>query len=300
MKRGNQLKSIYIRQNEEKILLLQFLSAKTYNRAASINMFLWILSILSALFLPSLEVFFRKYLGNNSLVIPLLVMLCIYFLEQKVENLIILGADTKELIDRTLFGFESTTTLDNFSKDEIVEAALKVKEQNKKEYKSAIRNTGKDKPKGVRNWYSESNDKTLLNEIFHCQKENRWYDNSISTTYTYVCLFVFSIVTIWLILFFKDYTLASILFTISSYSSLILKLYSDVKQYRKVKDIHLSTETLMDYAERNGNLNEEIVKNIQSNLYQRRKINYVPLDIIHSIKSIKLHKLWEEKTEYKE
>ena len=59
----------------------------------------------------------------------------------------------------------------------------------------------------------------------------------------------------------------------------------------------MSTETLMDYAERNGNLNEEIVKNIQSNLYQRRKINYVPLDIIHSIKSIKLHKLWEEKTD---
>lgn len=294
------MKNIYIRQNEERILLLQFLSKKTYNQASSINLFLWGLSVLSALILPSLEGFFQKHLGNNSLGIPLLVVLCTYLLEQKVEGLIKLGADTKELIDRILFGFESTTTLENFTKDEIIEWALKAREKNKKDYEITIRNTGEDRPKGAKNWYSESKVKKPVYEILHCQKENRWYDNSISTTYTYVSLSILAIVSVALIIIFKDFTLLSILYTISSYSSLILKLYSDVKKYKEAKKIGEATETLINSAETNETLTEQNLKEIQKNIYKRRKINYVPLDFIHTIKSIKLHKLWKEKIEYEE
>lgn len=187
------MKSIYTKQNDEGILLLQFLSRKSYNNASVINLILWVLSILSALVLPSLETLFLKYLGKVTiLILPWLVVGLVYYLEKKVVNMVSLGADTKELIDRTLFEFALPAQHD-FSKDKIVELAINEKQKNRKEYEIAVKNTGEDKPKGVRNWYSEKQATNPHDEILLCQKENRWFDNSISTTYTYLCLFILSI-----------------------------------------------------------------------------------------------------------
>lgn len=171
------MNDIYKKQNEDEVLLLLFSARKFYNRASSLNTVSWCVALASALF--SNNDYVKDNLGQYMVILPAAFTLVTLFLQKKVNSTIQLGASTQELIDRTLFGFNVSGEIGKHTKEQLRDWAIKEKRKDPDGYAIAVKNTGKDKPKGVKNWYEGRIGKKGNEAIFQCQKENAWYDKEI-------------------------------------------------------------------------------------------------------------------------
>jgi len=290
------LNNIYKKQNEDEVLLLLFSARKLYNRASSLNTVSWCVALANALFSNSDYV--KDNLGQYMVIVSALFILVTLFLQKMVNSTIQLGANTKELIDRTLFGFNVSGEIGNHTKEQLRDWAIKEKRKDPDGYDIAVKNTGKDKPKGVKNWYDGRSGKKGNEAIFQCQKENAWYDKEICRVHAIICWSLLSVLVVGVILSYWDLTFKDFIFGIFGYISLIIKITADLNQYKERKRYAVCEDVITETVENSSELNSDTLKKLQGYIYKRRATNYIPFNFIHTILAKKLHEEWEEKGKF--
>ena len=293
---GKRLNNIYKKQNEDEVLLLLFSARKLYNRASSLNTVSWCVALANALFSNSDYV--KDNLGQYMVIVSALFILVTLFLQKMVNSTIQLGANTKELIDRTLFGFNVSGEIGNHTKEQLRDWAIKEKRKDPDGYDIAVKNTGKDKPKGVKNWYDGRSGKKGNEAIFQCQKENAWYDKEICRVHAIICWSLLSVLVVGVILSYWDLTFKDFIFGIFGYISLIIKITADLNQYKERKRYAVCEDVITETVENSSELNSDTLKKLQGYIYKRRATNYIPFNFIHTILAKKLHEEWEEKGKF--
>lgn len=290
------MNNIYKKQNEDEVLLLLFSARKLYNRASSLNTVSWCVALANALFSNSDYV--KDNLGQYMVIVSALFILVTLFLQKMVNSTIQLGANTKELIDRTLFGFNVSGEIGNHTKEQLRDWAIKEKRKDPDGYDIAVKNTGKDKPKGVKNWYDGRSGKKGNEAIFQCQKENAWYDKEICRVHAIICWSLLSVLVVGVILSYWDLTFKDFIFGIFGYISLIIKITADLNQYKERKRYAVCEDVITETVENSSELNSDTLKKLQGYIYKRRATNYIPFNFIHTILAKKLHEEWEEKGKF--
>lgn len=209
------MNDIYIRQNDEEILVLQYSQRKHYEIAEKLQYFIWI-SIIINIYVVNNE-YLETLLGKNIITFIGVIYTIIYaFIKFTINNYIQIGAYTKELIDCKLYKFDVNKRLihNNYNAKKLKEKAILKKNKYKNDYMIQIRNTGKDKPPGLRNWYEDRRDKSINNAIYECQRENLWWDEKLSSIY----MGLFALIGIFVLgslLWINRYTtVVSLIFTI--------------------------------------------------------------------------------------
>ena len=290
------MNNIYEKQNKDEVLLLLFSARKLYNRASSLNTVSWCVALANALFSNSDYV--KDNLGQYMVIVSALFILVTLFLQKMVNSTIQLGANTKELIDRTLFGFNVSGEIGNHTKEQLRDWAIKEKRKDPDGYDIAVKNTGKDKPKGVKNWYDGRSGKKGNEAIFQCQKENAWYDKEICRVHAIICWSLLSVLVVGVILSYWDLTFKDFIFGIFGYISLIIKITADLNQYKERKRYAVCEDVITETVENSSELNSDTLKKLQGYIYKRRATNYIPFNFIHTILAKKLHEEWEEKGKF--
>lgn len=293
---GKKLNDIYKKQNEDEVLLLLFSARKFYNRASSLNTVSWCVALASALF--SNNDYVKDNLGQYMVILPAAFTLVTLFLQKKVNSTIQLGASTQELIDRTLFGFNVSGEIGKHTKEQLRDWAIKEKRKDSDGYAIAVKNTGKDKPKGVKNWYEGRIGKKGNEAIFQCQKENAWYDKEICRVHAIICWSLLSVFVAGVILTYWNLTFKDFILGIFGYMSLIIKVIADLKQYNERKRYAVCEDVITETVENSSELKTDTLKKLQGYIYKRRETNYIPFNFIHTILAKKLHEEWEEKGKF--
>lgn len=288
------MKNLYDKQNEEKILRLLFASKKIYNRASLLNSLQWFIAFVGAI-ISNVDLV-KGVMGQSAVI--LLSAVCVFttfYLQGYIQKTVQLGADMKELIDRTLFGFDVTGSIGGHDKSHLYEAAINEQQNDLKNYNIAIKNTGTDKPKGVKNWYERSSNKDGNEAILQCQKENIWYDKKISRLHAIICGIALAAIVILFVVSYGQLSFISFLLVVCSYASLVIKIIADLLQYLEFKKYSLQAEVTVQAIEKGDVLTTKMLMNLQDYIYKRRATNYITYNFIHTILSPKLHETWKEK-----
>lgn len=286
---------IFTKQNEEEILKLLYSARKHYNLAEKLQYAIWGIILANIL----INTVLKKNMDNYVICVlsVIFVLLQMYFKKRKSENVRI-GAYTKELIDCTLYEFDSNGRLSNYGQRKLKELATK-KKQSGNDYKIQISNTGKDRPRGVKDWYENREKQPINTAIFGCQCENIWWDQELCERYMYIFLFIVSIVILSIIYINKDISVLNMIFSVViPCIQIIIELVSQVKSFINLK-VYMGKVSIKKYEiEKRLNLiDKESLIELQDLILERRKYEIVIPSWLHYILSIKFHNLREEMDE---
>lgn len=288
------MNDIYTKQNKEYLLMLQYSQRKHYDMAENIQYLMWISIILSIV------------IGNNSMissfwgenivkVISGILAVFYIFFRLKLNKNVEIGAYTKEVIDCTLFGFDIKKNLKSFTEDKLNEFAIRKKVKNESEYLCQINNTGKDNPRGVKNWYEDRQQMDMKKAIYESQKENIWWDEKLSKIY--IGIFVIVSLAILSVIFIinRNQSIEFLLFTLLiPLVPILSEIKMQVECWIKLKVYMGKVEIVCKRIEKNiNNINKEDLEELQNLILERRLYKFLIPNKLHSIVSKKFHELRE-------
>jgi len=291
---------IYINQNKEYFLMLQYSQRKYYDMAEKIQYIIWIFIIFNIIINNNAMI--NNFYGENIVKIISCVLTALYaFLRSQLNRSIEIGAYTKEVIDCTLFDLDIKENLKKFTEEQLNEFAIRKKEKNKTDYLCQINNTGKDIPRGIKNWYEDKQEMNIGNAIYEYQKENIWWDGKLSKIYM-ILFTVVSLVAISLMLIINiNESVKFLLFTVVIPSAPILsELIFQGIYLVKLMVYQGKVEVKCKGIEKNiSNIDKEDLEELQELILQRRLYKFLIPSRIHSMLSKKFHELREAMTQAK-
>ena len=286
------MNKIFTEQNKEDILLLQYSARKHYNRAEKLQYAIWGIILANIL----LNTVLKSCIGDYFMkVFSMLLLILQMFLTKRKYINIKIGAYTKELIDCTLFGFDSNCRLYNYSDQKLKEFAVR-KKQNSNDYEIQISNTGKDRPRGVKDWYENRENQDINTAIFGCQCENIWWDEELCERYMYIFLGIVLTLMSAIIYINKDISVFNIIFTVViPCIQIIIELISQVKNFINLK-VYIGKVTIKKHEiqKRLNLIDKESLIELQDLILQRRQYEIIIPNWLHYISALKLHNLREE------
>ncbi|EKO1912023.1 hypothetical protein PZQ55_001055 [Clostridium botulinum] len=289
------MNDIYVRQNQDEILILQYSQRKHYEFAEKLQYFLWISMVINICIVNNENL--KVLLGRNIITSIGVIYTIIYtIIKFAINNYIKIGAFTKELIDCKLYKFDVTKRLinSNYTIDKLKEKAVSKKNKYKDDYMVQIQNTGKDKPPGLRNWYEDRKYKDINRAIYECQCENLWWDEKLSTTYMVIFVSIGAVIIGSLLLANKDTTILVLIFGIIIPGiQIIIELLTQ---------LYFFNEIVKKYRTKVGMLRKEIEKDmaaikmerlleLQDIILERRLYKFLIPTMLHRILSKKYHEL---------
>ena len=284
---------IFIEQNDEAFLKLQFSQRKHYEWAEVYNNISWVLLIFIVVF----NIFCSC--TNQSIYIPLCSTFILAFLTVAIEKLadinIKVGAGTKEFIDSKLFNFQKQHSYGEYSREKIIEFASKVKLKHPEEYKIQTRNTGSDKIRGVKDWYTNKIAGTEEEVMLACQKENIWWNGSLTKKF-FITIIILAVVvvisTLGLILAFPSRKV--IVVSILSSSAVIIKIIVDTVHALNYYKFYANANSKIELIENNNNLTIGNLVKLQNDINSIRSTKFLVPNVIHKIYSKKFHEVRAE------
>ncbi|OPJ55704.1 S-4TM family putative pore-forming effector [Clostridium oryzae] len=285
---------IYKEQNSERILRLQFSQRKHYELAEFYNDLSWVLAII----LVILSIIGTKFdlLENVRLLINAILAIGVFMVNKIAISNVKIGAATKEYIDSELFHLDRKDKYCDYSMLEIKESALKMKEKYEKEYNIQISNTGKDKPAGLKDWYTYKTDGKDVHVILKCQEENIWWNGVLNKKFLWG-IGLFSLVILSLIIeiiMVNKISLVAIINIILLCVSLFCKTIEDLVQAIKYYTYYIKAKSKIEAFETNMNLRMKDLMLLQNDINKMRSIKFLVPNFIHKIYSKKLHLMLEE------
>ena len=162
---------IKIRQNEDAALDVQYAARYYYNRAEIFNFLAWLFCMLSLLSV------LIPHTASSAVVygIPVIVDIVFALISMCFNKYVELGANIRAAFDDYVLGFTDKITMSQ----KLREYVLKAVEKNPIQAEIHKRNTGKDIPPGVRDWYNTNSEKDGIDAVFVCQKENVWWEKKM-------------------------------------------------------------------------------------------------------------------------
>ena len=232
--------------------------------------------------------------GKNRKIVPCSgVLLSPVLCYNKRKEKITIMATIKEIIDRTLFNLKNLRL--ECSREKIEEYLIVEKEKKAKRYNKEISNSGTDKYRGVRDWYSyeeELNDEQI---ILSCQKQNCYFTESLLGSFSKSILILVFLIFIVLLCYGRQVTIEKlIIYYLYPFATFLTLIMNDFQNYKSFKEILKELKIEFDNIKSKKKIQEKDLEKIQNLIYLYRKTEYrPPLEIIHWKFSKTLHKKWE-------
>ncbi len=276
------MQQIRQRQNEEQLLSIQFVARHYYNRAEVYNFISWILCLVSffSCILPQTLPNIVLY-GIPFLIEILAAVFCYLF-----SNSISLGSQLRSSFDEYVLGFSEKLNV----KQELLEKIISVVNSNKKQAEIQMKNTGKDNPPGVRDWYNTDSNETGISAIFLCQKENKWWDKKLTPWKIFLnSIFIIGcILFLWLMVSLKYISICQIFLSAVLIFRLIERIFINISYYNVGKEID-GIEKVLEVSK-----TKEQISYLQSAINKKRSLNIVGINFIHKLLANKLSNIYKQ------
>lgn len=273
------------RQNEDQYLKMQYAARKCYNVAEKINYLSWGFCILAALmiFVPDSTTNFI------TLGIPVLLEIAAFataiIFNNKVKN----AADLRNHFDSHVLMINEGEYTDS-EKSTLRELALNIYQNNLAEAEISIRNTGRDNPPGVRNWYEFKRNVQGINSQYECQKQNIWWNKKMIKNRLVWFPVIFVILLAAFVLMFVLFE-SDILSIIACSIGIIIKTAERIIEHYNYHVISIQIETIKNHIE--NKLTTENINDLQSLINKRRSIPVLEINRIHKTKAKKFSESYE-------
>ena len=285
------MKEISIRQNEPDILILQYLQRKMYDDSKQCWRYSWYVAwtlLVCSLILQVLD------LESSGTIIVLIAILdvSILALEYISDKKMKIGASTKYYIDNILF--ELSNAESKYTIKKVRELAIECSQKDNIGYEIQIRNTGKDNPPGLKDWYTVSVSDDMNQAIFMCQEENSWWQSKLSNLYM-KCLLVtigVLVILIFLILCIFGITVEMFVLLLLTNLGIVGKAIKDAIAMYKYNIIQVRIHENIEMIKRMDTIDISLLQLLQDNINGLREVNFLVPDFLHKKKSIKLHSLY--------
>lgn len=276
-------------QNSDEILMYLFAQRKLYDKAEKHKYIVGIITVV--IFLCCNIDFVKETIGNVevSLISGCWILVNIFwqkYINKNIQN----AATMKEILDRKLFGFNiEERDIDSNIQEVLRQQAEKIKEKNIDEYVIQAKNTGKDDPPGVRDWYDNISSTISQNQaIYNCQLQNTWWDKKLSKIYITLIYIILAIIFCVIIFIYRDFTIQSFAMKILTSASLVAMIIKEIMSYYEFNKLNTSIVCNIKSIE-NSSISLNQLENLQAKIYKRRKMQFAVPNILHKALSVKLH-----------
>lgn len=275
------------KQNSQEILDLLFLQRIYCEKIENMTIKIYLFTV----FIAIIGIFAQNY--YYLIVLNLILIIYTNYLINKRKEKITIMATIKEIIDRTLFNLKNLRL--ECSREKIEEYLIVEKEKKDKRYNKEISNSGTDKYRGVRDWYSyeeELNDEQI---ILSCQKQNCYFTESLLGSFSKSILILVFLIFIVLLCYGRQVTIEKlIIYYLYPFATFLTLIMNDFQNYKSFKEILKELKIEFDNIKSKKKIQEKDLEKIQNLIYLYRKTEYrPPLEIIHWKFSKTLHKKWE-------
>lgn len=273
---------IKTRQNEDSSLNAQYAARYYFNRAEVFNFLAWLFCLLSlfSVLIPQTTPGFIVY-G-----IPLIVDVLAAIMVLLFNKCVTLGAQIRTAFDEYIFGFSDKLNISQTLKEYI----LKAIEKHPAQVEIQKKNTGKDTPPGVRDWYNTNSKRKDVDAIFSCQKENVWWEKKLvlQKILCYVFTIIFCIALFLILKAMGHISILQIVFSSALLLRMIERIYENIKSFRIGNKIDGQIELLETQK------SKEQLLQLQSTINEKRNLKIVGINFIHKVFANRLSERYEK------
>ena len=274
-------KTIQKRQNEDSLLSIQYASRVFFNKAEMYNGFAWYASWLSAII---------TFIPSTSVISLILVTLTIIFICM-TKKYVRMAAKLRKYFDSYVLDIQSNLFCESECR-EIKEQARRICAKDPQKADMQKKNTGRDTPPGVREWYEFSKELVGLDAQFECQLQNTWWNKEMSK-HRLLKNFGWTAVVLVIVILMSQHhhTLTLILPAISA---ILAKLIERTIENCKYLDLSKKIEHWQELLE--DNLTIKGIEKFQVLIDKRRSINVLELGNFHKKVANELSRRYEHIT----
>lgn len=268
------------RQNEEKMLMLQYSARCNFNRAEVMYDLSWILPILNIVLanIPTI----KSHLGNGLVIISAVITVAVIVLKTFVNKFTMIAAGTRQLFDYELFSFEKPSTFAGINANDISAKASEERQRNNKKYQNQIGHTGRDKEHGVKDWYRIDPSWDEKTAIHKCQQQNPVFDKKLSLIISAVFYAILALCIIIVIVLNLNTTVHDLILSGCSIIPLLTKIVETLWNIQKLNQI-IGIED-----ERLSSLDSSLIR-AQEKIDERRRFAFIIPNFSYKIMCDKLH-----------
>lgn len=277
MKKAN----YYLRQNESKMLDMLYAQRVLYNSAN-------ILEEINVCFMFSICVF--NFLGISNLWLQILINILLVavnrFLFMLENKKIMQGAKIKKYFDYKFFEFDGLS--EEFQKEcKGYIFTIINKDKNKEKYLLQINNNGESKARGVKDWYAYEQKDSELETIKSMQRQNLYWDKTISNIYlVMLSVFALFLVIIYIVIVgINGYSILEIVVGLIPFFNIADYLIKKIILYCEIRENMAVANSILKRATKMADLIE-----VQTLIDERRMKEFTPPDFIHRMISKNEHK----------
>lgn len=280
MKRRIIMNNLDKRQNEEKMLMLQYSARCNFNRAEVMYDLSWLLPILNIVLanIPTI----KSHLGNGLVIISTIITVAVIVLKTFVNKFTMIAAGTRQLFDYELFNFGKPSAFAGINENDISAKASEERQRNNKKYQNQIRYTGRDKEHGVKDWYRIDPSWDEKTAIYKCQQQNPVFDKKLSLIIIAAFYAILALCIIIVIVLNLNTTVHDLILSGCSIIPLLTKIVETLCNIHKLNQI-IGIED-----ERLSSLDSNLIR-AQEKIDERRRFAFIIPNFLYEIMSDKLH-----------
>ena len=278
--------NISIKQNEEKMLKVQFAARIFYNKAENLSYLAFVISFLLmfVIFIPD------EYSVWLTKILPFLMQVLCFVILYIRDKYIIKASNLRNYFDYFVLNIKSS----NYSNSRVREI-YEIAEENYKsrydEFAIQSQNNGESKQPGVLDWYIIKEENNQIDAIYECQKQNIWWNSKMEKfrfkLYSRVLIFL---ILVLIMIFVSKGFLEMIL----SFSAILFLISSQIINWYKYIVISYKISGAVEILDLSRN--EDGILILQEYLIELRKINLLHINLIHKKNAEILSKVFKEIT----
>lgn len=273
------------RQNEERILKMQFVARDYFNLAERNNYLSWVMCIVVSFFvlLPD------KTSPLFSTIIPVVVDFLTFVAAYLVSKYVTKAAKLRNYVDSYILDIG----IENYSDSKKIDMFNIVNKYFLKNYDRGmiqIHNNGFDNPPGVKDWYDVSRPLEGAQVQFECQRQNIWWNGEVVKkriiTSTIALIFLVLLFVLFVLLKFDIFKL------IACFAGVIIKIIERLIENYKYFKISSEIDGTAKVIEINPS--KEQLDELQRMINQRREYIVLEMNFYHKKVASELSKRYRD------
>lgn len=265
---------IKARQNEDKCIAMLAAQRQLYNDAKKMNLVLILISIILPFILSFISLFTQDtYVDNSSYIVAIAALILSFIMDKYIDKQKELAASIQQQFDTYVYTMPWNYRLFGNNRNTNQEIA---------KYSKSILNNNKEKQK-LYDWYVAENDnKSLLDGILSCQRENYAWD--IGLRKRFKAASIITVVILSLIVLAVGIINSEKLLTVICHMAFIAPMLEWLLS--TIKDIDKDIESLNALDElinNDSNKSMEDLQDIQKTIFEHRKECYIIPSYLYNI-----------------
>lgn len=265
------------------MLKIQYAARCCYNSTEVQNYFVWAFCLISAfsIFLPSA---LPRFI---SLAIPFIADIAAWVLMALANKNVHNASELRKYFDAYSLDIGANQFPES-KRRQLLEIANKKYSKNTKKAEIQMKNTGKDDPPGVYDWYTFSKEYCGLEAKFECQRINAWWDKKLSFARCIVAVTVCGIAVLIIFEFMKKFGFIEMIFCSAGLLTYLLeRVYYNIRYRDLSLKIDGAQQTVEAYPTAEG------IEQLQILIDERRAVNVVGINFLHKKQAKKLTETYD-------